>query len=195
MSRHRLPGLLLASVLLGAAPLARQEPKLGSDWYADEVDLGFKVRAPKDWQYVPSSPLEPNIIGKYAASNGQFVNLGNEAFVLVTLYLVKFDQRPRANEPEKRQMGDKTVEVTVTAASDIEAWMTGGIDEGMNWHRVEAPKPLKGLPVKASTSIYEGRSNRGRPGAEGLVRAHVTSGIHLLLWCVLSSCFGISYPQ
>jgi len=175
MLRHRLPGALLALTLVGRTAAAWQEPKLGADWYEDKVDLGFKVRSPKDWQFVPASPLEPNMIGRYAASNGQYVNLGGEAFVLVTLYLVKFDRRSSAAEPEQLAAEGESVDPSSSAATDVESWMTSGIDEGSRWHRVAAPVDLKGSSIKAKTSIYEGLSARGRTEAEPKpVRAHVT---------------------
>jgi len=159
--------LFVLPVLLALAPLtaALQEPKMGSDWYEDEVDLGFKVKAPRDWEFVPGSPMERNLIGKYAASNGQYINLGREAFVMVQICLVKFDRRPEANQKEERQIGDKKVAFEIKGKPDIDAWMTGGLDEGKAWHLVEGPEDFKGS-LAGKLSIYEGLSNRGRPEAE-----------------------------
>lgn len=162
MLRFRTLGVALATAVLASIPSALQEPKPGNSWYEDEVDLGFKVKAPRDWEFVPGSPMERNLIGKYAASNGQYINLGNEAFVMVQIYLVKFDRRASANQKEERQFGDKTIEISMKGLPDLEKWMSAGIDEGKDWRRVGKEEAIKGgLPGKAS--IFEGLSTRG-PG-------------------------------
>jgi len=96
--RSTAPVLVLASAVLLGAPPGAQEPKLGSAWYEDAVDLGFKVKAPKDWVFVPGSPMERNLIGKYAAEKGGEVHLGRDALLEVAVYLVKFDRRESATK-------------------------------------------------------------------------------------------------
>lgn len=160
MLRFRSLGAALAAAALASLPAALQEPKPGNTWYEDEVDLGFKVKAPRDWEFVPGTPLERNLIGKYAAGNGQYINLGKEAFVMVQIYLVKFDRRASANQKEERQFGDKKIEISMKGLANLEEWMSEGVDEGGNWRRIGAEESLKGaLPGKVS--IFEGLSTRG----------------------------------
>ncbi len=167
MSRLRLTGPMLAVVLLSAFPAAGQEPKLGSAWYEDKVDLGFKLKSPKDWDFIPPSPLEPNLVGKYAPPNTQYVHLGGNAAVFLNVWLVKFDRRPETTEKkEERKIGDNTVEIRTTGAKDIDDWMSGGIDEGSDWHRVGKVTPLKGVPVPTTSALYEGMSTSGIAGGE-----------------------------
>ena len=48
---------LLAPLSLAlAVPASAQEPKPGRDWYEDAVDLGFRVKAPDGWSFVPPQP-------------------------------------------------------------------------------------------------------------------------------------------
>ena len=98
----RLPlGALLAALV--AAPAAAQEPKPGNAWYEDAVQLGFKVKAPKDWAFTPGSPLDQNLIGKYAPTNGEGVGLGGDAGVFVNVWLLRFDRRGKSAEAGKDQ--------------------------------------------------------------------------------------------
>ncbi len=157
----------IALALLFPCPATAQEPKVGSKWYEDEVDLGFKIKAPKDWDFIPPSPLERNLIGKYAPPNTQYVNLGGDAAVFLNVWLVKFDRRPETlAKKEKRQVGDKEVEINVGGGlKDIDEWMSSGIDEGEGWHRAGPAEPLKGAGVLTTVSLYEGSSTSGIPGA------------------------------
>jgi hypothetical protein len=143
------------SAAIGATPSA-QQPKTGNAWYEDSVDLGFKVKAPKGWDFVPGSPLERNLVGKYTAGNGADVNLGHNAIVTISLYLVKFDRREQADE--ERLIGDKQVKFSVQGREDLEAWMERGMDQGREWQRLEKEDGnLKGA-LRAKTFVYEGIS-------------------------------------
>ena len=141
--------------------LARaQEPKLGGTWYEDKTDLGFKVKAPKDWEFVPGSPLEANLIGKYAdPGEGKYVPLGKDAEIIAEVFLVKFDKRG-GGKKEKRQVGDQSVEIDMKGLADIGLWMERGLDEGDSWHKVEGPTDLKCAVPDAKFYIYEGMSSR-----------------------------------
>jgi len=162
-----LPALLALALgsLLALPTGALQEPKMGNAWYEDGVDLGFRVKAPRDWEFVPGSPTERNLIGKYSASNGQYINLGKEAFVMVQICLVKFDRRPEADAKETRVFGGEKVEFSLQGKKDIDEWMSEGIEEGKEWKVVEGPESFKG-GAQGTIRIYEGLSNRGNPSAE-----------------------------
>jgi len=140
----RLPfGALLAPLALATAPAAWQEPKPANAWYEDKVHLGFKVKAPKDWAFTPGSPLDVNVIGKYAPTNGEGVGLGGDAGVFVNVWLLRFDRR------EKKEGG----------AKDIRAWMAKEVDKGQGWHQADDyPKVLKGPGVPAECFVFEGMS-------------------------------------
>jgi hypothetical protein len=139
----RVPlGALLAPIVLAAVPAARQEPRPGSEWYEDDVHLGFKVKAPKDWAFTPGSPVDANMIGKYAPTNGEGVGLGGDAGVFINVWLLRFDRR------EKNE-----------GAKDVQAWMTSGIEKGVGWRLAKGyPEPLKGPGVPARCFVFEGMS-------------------------------------
>lgn len=145
-------GALLALLPLAtpAAPrAARQEPKAGSDWYEDRVHLGFRVKAPKGWGFTPGSPLDVNLIGKYAPTNGEGVGLGGDAGVFINVWLLRFDRREKNG-----------------GARDIRAWMSGGIEKGVGWRTLpEYPKPLKGTALPGQSYLFEGVSTES-------IRAH-----------------------
>jgi len=135
-------GALLAPIALAAVPAAWQEPKPGSAWYEDGVHLGFKVKAPKDWAFTPGSPLDVNIIGKYAPTNGEGVGLGGDAGVFVNLWLLRFDRR------EKNE-----------GAKDINAWMNSGVEKGVGWRMAKGyPETLKGTSLPCQSFVFEGMS-------------------------------------
>ena len=167
MSILRLACAALISTLLVAPSLARsaplQEPKIGSVWYEENVDLGFRVKSPKDWDFIPPSPLDANLVGKYAPPNGTYVSLGGSAVVFLSVWLVKFDRRAAAgkSDADTSKPGMKEMVLEAGTAKDLEAWMSGGIDEGSGWHRTEEIKPLKGAGVPAKWTIYEGQSTNG----------------------------------
>ena len=115
----RLRSLAVGLILVGfGVQLSAQEPKLGSDWHEDAVDVGFRIKKPRGWAYVPGSPLEPNLIGKYAPEKGGDVNLGHDAIVQPKVYLVKFYRRKKT--AEKRNIGGEEVELSGEGAKDIE---------------------------------------------------------------------------
>jgi hypothetical protein len=169
-------GAAPAPAALAALPPTVQEPKPGSTWYEDTVDLGFKVKTPKDWEFVPGTPLEPNLIGKYADPGAaKYVNLGKDAFVLVEVLLVKFDRRDNAGKKIDRQMGEDKVEFTLKGRTNVDDWMTKDLDEGEGWRLVEGPSPLKGAMPGATVAVYEGASTRGNFQEKQLIRAFVAN--------------------
>lgn len=177
MLRFRSLAVVLLLATLSPVVPARQEPKPGTAWYEDAVDLGFKVRAPRDWEFVPGSPLDQNLIGKYAdPGDGKFIALGNDAVVIAEILLVKFDRRGGPKK-EKRQLGDKTVELEIKGVENIDKWMQQALDEGSGWHKTEGPSPLKNGMPQATFAIYEGMSTRASAGGYKMqpVSAYVAS--------------------
>jgi len=143
----------LGAVLALPGTLEAQVPKLGRDYYEDSVDIGFRVKAIKDWDFIPPSPNEPNLIGKYAPPNSQYIMLRGGAALFLNVWMVKFDRR------EEKGRG----------ARDIDAWMSDRIDEGKGWRRAgdEEPEDLtKKVDLPATSYVYEGLSTNGTQGNE-----------------------------
>ncbi|MSR60976.1 MAG: hypothetical protein EXS08_00820 [Planctomycetes bacterium] len=146
----RLRSLALQLALVSLAGLAAaQEPKPGSSWYEDMVQLGFRVKAPKDWGFTPGNPLDPNTIGKWAPNNGEGVGLGGDAGVFINVYRVRFDNR---DNPPKG------------VARDIRSWVSQGMEAGQEkghgWSLAAGyPRELKGTKIpSAQCYVFEGLS-------------------------------------
>ena len=93
-----------------ATPASAQAPKVG-DYYEDAVDIGFKVKMPKDWAYTPPQPNETELIGKYTPEFNRYINISPDQILWLEAYLVKFDRRAASKEggedaPEPRTPGD-----------------------------------------------------------------------------------------
>ena len=66
LSRALLFPVLATAALLVNAPTAfAQTPKAGKYEFQDDVDLGFKIKSPKDWDYIPPQPDENQLVGKF----------------------------------------------------------------------------------------------------------------------------------
>ena len=157
--------IALVACTLGLATVASaQAPKVSGDYYEDAVDIGFKLKEPKGWDFVPGSPSEQYMIGKYGPPNSQYISVGKGAVLFQNIWLLKFDRRERADDEITGPNGEK-ITLPRKADKDIVQWITkSGIDEGKNWHLVDEekyPKPLKGPDVPAEYYIFEGLTTNG----------------------------------
>ncbi|MFT7486411.1 MAG: hypothetical protein ACI9F9_002266, partial [Candidatus Paceibacteria bacterium] len=82
-----------------------QAPKPGK-YYEDAVDIGFKIKMPKDWGFTPPRPGEDQLIGKYTPTNNRYINISSDTVLFLHGYLVKFDRRKEASEA--REASSKT---------------------------------------------------------------------------------------
>ena len=95
LARRTLPSLALLVVIATVSlPASAQAPKVSRDYFLDEVDLGFKVAMPKDWEFIPPQPGETTRIGKLSPKFNKWLDLnrGTEQLWL-DAHLVKFDRR------------------------------------------------------------------------------------------------------
>jgi hypothetical protein len=108
MSRiQSLPRAALLSILSLAALIAStsdaraQGPKAGREYYEDNVDLGFKVKMPKDWEFIPPQPGDDQLIGKFTPQFNKYLDLdkGNDQ-LWIDAFLVKFDRRDEKDESD-----------------------------------------------------------------------------------------------
>jgi len=95
LSRRFLPGLAVLTLFVAEAPIASsQAPKVGREYYEDNVDLGFKVKMPKDWEFIPPQPDETRRIGKFTPKFNKYLDLNSGQDQLwLDAFLVKFDRR------------------------------------------------------------------------------------------------------
>lgn len=125
----RLFPLLLAclATLTFLAPTSRaQAPKVG-DWYEDSTDLGFKIKTPKDWEFIPSQPDERYVVGKYDPKTLKYVQLGRDwdSTLFLHTWIVKLDNRVKPEEEKEddgpiRIIGGKKLET-------IEDWLDDNV--------------------------------------------------------------------
>lgn len=92
--------LTLLTAWAFSAPVATaQIPKIGAD-YEDATDLGFRMKVPTDWAFIPPSPSDTNMIGRYAG--GDMAILRNpkngQPFIEMDVQLLKFDRRKKADD-------------------------------------------------------------------------------------------------
>lgn len=113
---------LLAPLWLAlSVPASAQEPKPGRDWYEDAVDIGFRVKAPDGWGFVPPQPGAVGEIGRYVAGSGQFMqNPKTRMAWEYSMYLVVFDRREKP-EDGKPRFGK--------APADVEEWVDNSLSQ------------------------------------------------------------------
>lgn len=122
------PLLPLAALCLAAPAALAQAPKVG-DYYEDSVDIGFRIKTPKDWDFTPPQPGEPNLIGKYTPPFVKYINVSPDTVLWLEVHLVKFDRRkPSAEDEAVTTDEDGNVEVDLsklrrTGAQDISEYI------------------------------------------------------------------------
>ncbi len=127
-----------------ASPAHAQAPKPGP-FYEETNDLGFKIKVPDGWDFIPAAPEEGNAIGSYVPKGGLDVNLGGNDFLQPTCYLLTFDRREGSKESAGRKMVSK----------DMKSWMErSGL--GKELHEIAAT-PTSIDKVECLEYLYEGK--------------------------------------
>jgi len=145
---------LLAWTLPGPAAATAQAPKV-FDWYEDANDLGFKIKIPKDWQFIPPQPGDKNLIGKYdPEQSGKGILLKNGQYWGYHVWLVKFDRR---KPPGDGAVNKDEQRIEIPALRDIEGFLKGGeIGLPGSWKKnAKEGGPLSIAGVEATSSIYD----------------------------------------
>jgi hypothetical protein len=148
----RLAFALLGLIAFGisAAPASAQIPK-GFKYYEDSSDLGFKIKVPAEWNFIPGTPADPNLIGKYDVKSDQGIQITGFAPWPYSVWLVKFDRRksPSDAEPKKEDH-----QIQFRGAKNAEEYL-GEIGMPGSWKKVDKEGgPLGIQGVEASSSVY-----------------------------------------
>ena len=94
LAQRSVLGLLAAAALAASAPsAAAQTPKVGKYEFKDDVDLGFKIKSPKGWDYIPPQPDEKQLVGKFTPTLNKHYTLPGGDYLWLDAFLVKFDRR------------------------------------------------------------------------------------------------------
>jgi hypothetical protein len=158
---------LLALLALQSVGLA-QAPKAG-DYYEDAVDLGFKVKMPKNWEFTPPQPGDRALIGKYTPSRNRYINISPENVLWLEAYLIRLDRRAKAGEPVEsssggddgaREAGRSGEEPYAGQEQDVLDWLDDHLAGGS--FRVKESKDRAIDKVDATQLLIEGEL-RGDP--------------------------------
>lgn len=161
MTRHLrlLSFWLVLFAGLAATPAHAQAPKVG-DYYEDSVDIGFKVKMPKDWEFTPPQPGEGNLIGKYSPAYNKYINLTPDEILWLEAYLVKFDRRKPVGEDKITTDDEGNIEIEIAdrdySDPDLKTW----IEKNMRGRgfRIEDEKDLKIDKVPSTEYLYVGQT-------------------------------------
>ncbi len=162
---------LLASVSFAilATAAAAQVPKAG-DYYEDAHDVGFKVKVPKGWEFIPAPPDDGNLLGKYEPDGSKYITLKGDEVLFITCWLVEFDRRPKpeADEAPPGSIDEAIKRASVTVSPDIDEWIKRmRTDLGSGFTLVEKDETKVG-DVEAVELLYEGKSPGSSAGPGGL---------------------------
>lgn len=152
---------------LTTRPAVAQAPKVG-DYYEDTVDIGFRIKTPKDWDFTPPQPGEPNLIGKYTPPFVKYVNVSPDTVLWLEAHLVKFDRRnPDPNDEAVTTDEEGNVEIDVSklrrpGAQDIAEYIDAYVSavQGSGPHKVKE-KSLRIQKVPATEYYYKAQVRDG----------------------------------
>ncbi len=163
MSRPHLVLLAALALLAPGAPLAHaQAPKAGP-YYEESSDLGFRVKVPDGWEFIPSAPEEGNVIATYEPKVPKYINLGGNEILFVSCWILAFDRR----ESSKAGLARKKV------SPDLKSWIERNqFTLGTQYHEVEAKETtIDKLPCVEY--LYEGKSSGNVTSGKGGVPVYV----------------------
>jgi len=144
---------------LTATPAHGQAPKVG-DYYEDSVDIGFKVKMPKDWEFTPPQPGEGNLIGKYSPTYNKSIVLSPDASLWLEAYVIKFDRRKPVEEDKVTTDDEGNIEIEIAERDNSEPDLKSWVDRYMRGRgfRVEEEKDYKINKVEATHYLYVGKT-------------------------------------
>lgn len=152
----RWVGAWIFTLALGGwivAPAHAQAPKAFID-YKDDSDLGFKVKVPKDWRFIPPQPGDENLIGKYDPAGDKGIDI-NGRYWTYHVWLVKFDRRKKSSDGAPKKEDEHRIQMP--GLKDVDAFIHGQeLEVPGNWKKAEKEGgPLSITGVVASSCVYE----------------------------------------
>ena len=147
---------LAALTCLFSVNASAQAPKVGK-YYEDNVDLGFKVKMPKDWEFTPPQPGERHLIAKYTPAYNNSISISPGNWLWLEAHVLKFDRRPKkpeaGEEVEEEDLDEdeakrRTLPRAERHEADILEWMERN-HRGQGF-RVKTKKETKVKKVQAT---------------------------------------------
>jgi hypothetical protein len=144
--------LLLALLAVASTtPGAQAQSIKKGDWYEDTTRIGFRIRAPKDWRFVPAKLNDPIELGRYAPANDPYITLPGGTSIEVTNWLLSFDigklQAERIEQLKKLLSIDDLADAPATVdleemipPIEFEATLDRWVEQnvmGQGWTRLE----------------------------------------------------------
>jgi hypothetical protein len=152
MKLRQLALSLAVAAALAPAAQSQAAPKPGRE-YVDSVDLGFKIKMPDGWEFLPAQPNEPNEIGKYSAGRaGLLIDpKAGRAIINLDVLLLKFDRRATL-DAESEGTGHDPVKIVASVGSkDFAGWL----DKLRGGWKQKEKKDLTVGKVGAVRYVYE----------------------------------------
>lgn len=165
MRRALLTCFAALLVALGApAATAQTTPKVG-DWFEERADMGFRVKTPKDWTFVPPNMGDPINLAKYVPKGRDWIPLKGDAQLWVFGWVMRFDlvayQKSRG-EMLRRLLGlEAGEEIPADEWEEIDRddlildWLTNTAGQATGWALVERKERKSGRDI-IEERIYEG---------------------------------------
>ncbi len=92
--RNPLAAILALAVFLMAStagPAVAQTIPASGDWYTESQQLGFRVRTPKAWRFIPPNLGDPINLAKYVPEGRDWVPLKGSAQLFIWSWVLRFD--------------------------------------------------------------------------------------------------------
>jgi hypothetical protein len=153
----------LAPLAVSTVPAWAQAPKPG-DYWEDRIDLGFRVRVPKEWALIPPQPGEQNVIARWEPKLEKEISVGKGHFMLLAVWLVKFDDRPRTGEADAKKDGDGAIIIRRAARKSVVDWvkkdMSGpATGERYDFDPKKYPKSFRCGKIEGQQWVFDGFVN------------------------------------
>jgi hypothetical protein len=171
---------ILAANLTIQSQAWAQKPVPG-EWYEETRNLGFRVRAPKDWTYVPPQPDDSIMLAKYVPTGRDYIPLSGDDRLYVFGWILRFDLEALKQNRIRSQLaryGAKSIDEVPEQVRDeidqsdpslqetFEEWVRFNMLQGNGFER-QSNEPIKMGSTPAEEWIYEGVYGSGNSKTKG----------------------------
>jgi hypothetical protein len=156
VSMSRRSSVWLLFLALFAAPAAAaQAPKPG-EFYEDAANLGFKMKMPDKWDFVPGTPSDPNLIGSYrAGARTGVLFTSSNTYWPYEAWLVKFERQPESKDSGEKERDEPPERFTQKPKKDVREWLQGGGVGIRGWDKPVETKEIVVNKVPATEYVFK----------------------------------------